>query len=80
MPSFAKFFRRDGATKGKKQADLDAAAAPPKPKWEEAWARTEVQPEEIQLLVHVCTQEMKSKGTLREILLQFHLSFEPGGC
>ena len=62
MPSFLRVFRRDTATKSKKNANASNAVEAPKPKWEEAWSRTEVQPEEVQELIHVCTQEMKSRG------------------
>jgi hypothetical protein len=62
MPSFLRVFRRDTATKSKKNANASNVVEPPKPRWEEAWSRKEVQPEEVQELIHICTQEMKSRG------------------
>lgn len=35
---------------------------PPKPRWEDAWTRTEVEPEEVQELLRGCTHELKSRG------------------
>jgi hypothetical protein len=69
MPFFKNVFKsKEGprsASKAGKYADQDSApVAPPKPRWEESWSRKEVAPEEIQELVHVCTQEIKSRGTI----------------
>ena len=69
MPFFSKVFRRDGqgaSAKAKKNAgqNIGGALAPPKPRWEDAWTRKDVSPEEIQELIHECTQEMKSRGML----------------
>jgi len=64
MPSFLRVFRRDADAKAKKIALAAAAAQPTKPKWEDAWTLKEVQPEEVQELIRVCTQEMKSRGRL----------------
>ena len=33
-----------------------------RPKWEDAWQRTRVDPEEVAELLHGCTEEMKSRG------------------
>jgi hypothetical protein len=63
MPSFFDRFRRDGAAKSKKKFETTNVVQPQQLKWEEAWARTEVQPEEVQKLISVCTHEMKSRGT-----------------
>ena len=41
-------------------------APPPKPHWDDAWTRKEVEPEEIQELLRVCTYELKSRGDLRD--------------
>ena len=64
MPFFKNVFNSRDKQKSKTAPE---PAAPPKPRWEESWTRKEVAPEEIQELVHVCTQEMKSRGksTLR---------------
>jgi hypothetical protein len=65
MPFFKNVFKsKDGprtASKTAKHAN-EQAIAPPKPRWEDAWSRKDVAPEEIQELIHVCTQEMKSRG------------------
>lgn len=65
MPFFKNVFTSKDKQKSAKSAP--EPAAPPKPRWEESWTRKEVAPDEIQELVHVCTQEMKSRGkcTLR---------------
>lgn len=67
MPFFKNVFRsKDGTragSKAAKYADVDQPVAQPKPRWEDAWSRKDVAPEEIQELIHVCTQEMKSRGT-----------------
>jgi len=39
-------------------------APPPKPHWDDAWARKDVEPEEIQELLRGCTYELKSRGDL----------------
>lgn len=64
MPFFKNVFRsKDGPRSASKAGHHDAPVAPPKPRWEESWSRKDVAPEEIQELIHVCTQEMKSRGT-----------------
>lgn len=70
MPFFSKVFRsKDGGavkakTKAKKQYNEPefAPAPPPKPKWDDAWSRKDVEPEEIQELLRGCTTELKSRG------------------
>lgn len=37
-------------------------AAVSSPKWEDAWLRTRVDPEEVAELLHGCTAEIKSRG------------------
>ncbi|KAJ4372100.1 hypothetical protein N0V83_003873 [Neocucurbitaria cava] len=67
MPFFKNVFKsKDGprsASKAGKYGD-EQPVAPPKPRWEESWSRKDVAPEEIQDLIHVCTHEMKSRGTV----------------
>ncbi|KAF2674455.1 hypothetical protein BT63DRAFT_449446 [Microthyrium microscopicum] len=75
MPSIFRVFRRDGNSRSKKNLEANNVVAPPKPNWEEAWSRTEVQPEEIQKLISVCTHEMKSRALDMPFLL---LPFRPG--
>jgi hypothetical protein len=68
MPGlFAKVFRgRDGAgtSKSKRNASqLDVNKAPAKPtRWDDAWTRKSVDPEEVQELLRGCTAEIKSRG------------------
>ncbi len=63
MPSFfSRLKGKDGAVKAKKGQTQQIDVAPPKPTWTDAWARTSAEPEEIQELIHYCTQELKSKG------------------
>jgi hypothetical protein len=61
MPFFKSVFHSKDKQKGAKTAP--EPVAPPKPRWEESWTRKDVAPDEIQELIHVCTQEMKSRGT-----------------
>lgn len=60
MPFFKSVFHSKDKQKGAKTAP--EPVAPPKPRWEESWTRKDVAPDEIQELIHVCTQEMKSRG------------------
>ena len=66
MPFFKNVFRSKDGPRSKSAAgnyaDRDQPVAPPKPRWEDSWSRKDVAPDEIQELVHVCTQEMKSRG------------------
>ena len=65
MPFFSRVFKgKESSSKVKKPVveTNGQAAEPAKPRWEESWSRTEVEAEEIQELVHICTQEMKSRG------------------
>lgn len=63
MPFFAKVFKPRDAKKGKLDDSNGQLLPPPKPRWEESWARKEVAPDEVEELIHVCTQELKSRGT-----------------
>ena len=71
MPFFSKVFRtkdRDGAfSKSKKHSHANGVAPlpPPKPQWEDAWLRKEVEPEEVQELLRGCVHEVKSRGMKR---------------
>lgn len=63
MPFFKKVFgSKDGSRAAKAGHADNKPAAPPKPRWEESWTRKEVAPDEIQDLIHMCTQELKSRG------------------
>ncbi|KAJ5032010.1 morphogenesis protein [Bipolaris maydis] len=71
MPFFKNVFNSKDKQKSKTAPE---PAAPPKPRWEESWTRKEVAPEEIQELVHVCTQEIKSRALDMPFML---LPFRP---
>ncbi|KAF1999422.1 DUF1708-domain-containing protein [Amniculicola lignicola CBS 123094] len=87
MPFFKNVFR--SKDKADKHAHNTAAApaAPPKPRWEDAWSRKDVAPEEMQELIHVCSQEMKSRALdlpflllpFRPALIKWCWSRLPGG-
>lgn len=64
MPSlFSRLKGKDGSTKKKKGANLDAAdQQPAKPRWDDAYTRKTVEPEEIQDLIRRCTEELKARG------------------
>lgn len=50
--------------KDKKKIDQPAVNGngPSKPRWEDSWQRTRVDPEEVVELLHGCTAEIKSRG------------------
>ncbi|KAF2831663.1 hypothetical protein CC86DRAFT_378459 [Ophiobolus disseminans] len=63
MPFFKNVFKsKDASRAASKAGNHVEPVAQPKPRWEESWSRKEVAPEEIQELIHVCTQEMKSRA------------------
>lgn len=63
MPFFSRVFKSKNSASKKKVKESDVVnGAPPKPKWEDAWQRTSVEPEEVAELLHGCTQEIKSRG------------------
>ena len=74
MPFFSKVFKsKDGtgiSSKSKKQAQQPNTAQPlpPKPRWADAWARKDVEPEEIQELLRGCTAELKARGTVTMVV------------
>ncbi|RPA96170.1 hypothetical protein L873DRAFT_1695373 [Choiromyces venosus 120613-1] len=74
MPAFLnKVFKRDHAGSSKKIEQV----TPPQPqevKYQDAWLRTEVTPEQVQELLRGCTQEIKSRGLSTPFLL---LPFRP---
>jgi hypothetical protein len=63
MPFFSSIFKGKESEK-KKHAKQNGTAVepPPKPRWEDAWLRKEVEPEEVQELLRLCTHEIKSRG------------------
>ncbi|KAH7321274.1 hypothetical protein B0I35DRAFT_210861 [Stachybotrys elegans] len=74
MPGlFSRLRAKDG--KSKKDAALaQAGALDLKPKWDDAYTRTDVQPEEIHELVHYCTDELKARALSHPFFL---LPFRP---
>lgn len=70
MPFFSRVFRSKDSAATKKQAKPTATVdpTPPRPKWTDAWQRTEVAPEEVQDLVRGCVQELKARGGWNSIV------------
>lgn len=64
MPFFSRVFRSKDSNATKKQAKPAATTdlTPAKPKWTDAWQRTEVAPEEVQELIRGCAHELKARG------------------
>ncbi|KAK1238309.1 hypothetical protein MKX07_006455 [Trichoderma sp. CBMAI-0711] len=60
MPSIFSRRKKDG--KSKKDGLDDADLVLQKPKWDDAWTRKTVEPEEVRELLHGCTEELKSRG------------------
>lgn len=55
-------------------------APPPKPHWDDAWTRKEVEPEEIQELLRGCTHELKSRGTLVYFAVEIYSNAKVKPC
>lgn len=80
MGLFSKFRSKDkdgrvATPKSKKKnahSNGSIPAPPAKPLWEDAWARKDVEPEEIQELLRGCTHELKSRGKLAALTLICH--------
>ncbi|KAI1174273.1 hypothetical protein F4777DRAFT_589287 [Nemania sp. FL0916] len=63
MPSlFSRIRGKDGKLKSKRNGHADSTPQLPKPRWEDAYTRTSVEPEEVQDLVRRCTVELKARG------------------
>ncbi|KAL7620680.1 hypothetical protein AAE478_009675 [Parahypoxylon ruwenzoriense] len=83
MPSlFSRIRGKDGPSKlkSKKNAHLDDLThqLSSKPRWEDAYTRTTVEPEEIQELVARCTEELKARAlNLPFLLLPFRPTSDP---
>ncbi|EEA19048.1 hypothetical protein TMatcc_010407 [Talaromyces marneffei ATCC 18224] len=79
MSFFSRVFRSKDSSASKKAAKQSAAEqAPAKPKWTDAYQRTEVAPEEVQELLRGCTHELKSRGLgIPFLLLPFRPSSDP---
>ncbi|KAK3300851.1 uncharacterized protein B0H64DRAFT_449362 [Chaetomium fimeti] len=79
MPSlFSRLKGRDGKSKSKKGALDQLAQQPPKPRWDDAWARKTIDPEEVQQLLRFCTEELKARALdLPFLLLPFRPTSDP---
>ncbi|KAL9100749.1 MAG: hypothetical protein Q9163_003916 [Psora crenata] len=67
----------------KTQAHTNGAvpAPPPKPHWDDAWTRKDVEPEEIQELLRGCTHELKSRALdMPFLLLPFRPASDPSAA
>lgn len=64
MPSlFSRIRGKDGKLRSKKNGVVESTLQlSNKPRWEDAYARTSVEPEEVQDLIHRCTIDLKSRG------------------
>jgi hypothetical protein len=64
MPGlFSRLKGRDGKLKSKKGTLDDLANhQPQKPRWEDAWTRKTVEPDEVHQLIRFCTEELKARG------------------
>ncbi|KAI1418889.1 hypothetical protein F5Y12DRAFT_721465 [Xylaria sp. FL1777] len=80
MPGlFSRIRGKDGKPKSKKNGFADSTPQlPTKPRWEDAYARTSVEPEEVQDLINRCTIELKARGLdLPFLLLPFRPTSNP---
>ncbi|KAJ8129284.1 hypothetical protein O1611_g4348 [Lasiodiplodia mahajangana] len=80
MPSlFSRIRGKDGNFRSKKNRHADSTPQLPiKPRWEDAYARTSVEPEEVQELIHRCTIELKARALdLPFLLLPFRPTSDP---
>ncbi|KAK0618063.1 hypothetical protein B0T17DRAFT_322266 [Bombardia bombarda] len=80
MPSlFSRLKGKDGSkSKSKKNAPSQLDQLPVKPRWDDAWTRKTVEPEEIRELVSFCTGELKARALdLPFLLLPFRPTSDP---
>ncbi|KJZ77455.1 hypothetical protein HIM_03179 [Hirsutella minnesotensis 3608] len=80
MPGlFSRLKVRDGAKSKKKNALDDSASSHlQKPRWDDAYTRKTVDPEEIHELLHYCTAELKARGLdIPFLLLPFRPTSDP---
>ncbi|KAF2705298.1 hypothetical protein K504DRAFT_471770 [Pleomassaria siparia CBS 279.74] len=85
MPFFSRFKSKDSSKSGKAgkngHDDTNGQVVKPKPRWEESWSRKDVAPEDIQELIHFCTQEMKTKALdMPFLLLPFRPTSDPSAA
>ncbi|TGJ86654.1 hypothetical protein E0Z10_g2086 [Xylaria hypoxylon] len=80
MPGlFSRIRGKDGKNKSKKNGYADSTPQLlSKPRWDDAYARTSVEPEEVQGLINRCTIELKARGLdLPFLLLPFRPTSNP---
>ncbi|KAI1298528.1 hypothetical protein F5Y03DRAFT_267741 [Xylaria venustula] len=80
MPGlFSRIRGKDGKPRSKKNGYAESTPQlPTKPRWEDAYARTSVEPEEVQDLINRCTVELKARGLdLPFLLLPFRPTSNP---
>ncbi|TQV98576.1 morphogenesis protein (Msb1) [Cordyceps javanica] len=71
---------RDARLKKKNGANDLAGSLPPKPRWDDAYTRTSVDPDEIDELIRYCTHEIKARGLDHPfLLLPFRPTSNPSG-
>ncbi|KAG6136435.1 hypothetical protein E4U12_001206 [Claviceps purpurea] len=69
---------RDGLRKKKHGMQDLANAHPQKPKWDDAYTRASVEPEEVHELLHFCTAELKARGLdIPFLLLPYRPTSDP---
>ncbi|QPG95962.1 hypothetical protein C2857_002716 [Epichloe festucae Fl1] len=79
MPGFlSRLKARDGLRKKKNGMQDLTNALPQKPKWDNAYTRASVEPEEVHELLHVCTVELKARGLdIPFLLLPYRPTSDP---
>ncbi|KAJ5396646.1 hypothetical protein N7509_004759 [Penicillium cosmopolitanum] len=83
MPFFSRVFRGKDSSATKKQSKPTATAdpTPARPKWTDAWQRTEIAPEEVADLVRGCSQELKARALdVPFLLLPFRPTSDPSAA
>ncbi|KAK4105389.1 hypothetical protein N658DRAFT_482892 [Parathielavia hyrcaniae] len=79
MPGLFSRLKGNGKLKSKKGAlDQLANQQPKKPRWDDAWTRKTIEPDEVQELIRFCTEELKARALdLPFLLLPFRPTSDP---
>ncbi|KAK4128899.1 hypothetical protein N657DRAFT_45289 [Parathielavia appendiculata] len=79
MPGLFSRLKGNGKLKSKKGAlDQLANQQPQKPRWDDAWTRKTIEPDEVQELIRFCTEELKARALdLPFLLLPFRPTSDP---
>ncbi|MCJ1352458.1 MAG: hypothetical protein MMC33_002442 [Icmadophila ericetorum] len=82
MPFFSSIFKgKEGSSKKSPIHNGMPQEAPPKPRWADAWLRKDVDPEEVQELLRICTSEMKARALdMPFLLLPFRPTSDPSAA